>query len=478
MADAVVAPIGSETVRPPLTGDNSTGGLQEVAAKVSGEVLPAQFKMETTVTEGGKTVVPVEQNRSRLDVERSADVLEKQAGSRIENSLRQGVEVPRTQTQAVKSVNPKAFTDVSVKAPAPSAPVQKGTPLVVGTENMVLQLDTPEKNGSVAQRSMSLPEAQSTQMPRPVETQVAAQVVTPVQLQAAKQTASQVDVEAVKHVVEQSVSLAADLADVSVPQPEQAIQQKVRTSTHLVPLAAAPVTEVLPENNPVRINPRDASKILNVEKVDPVTNIVAVATDEKNFGSDGERPNQSANSNVLSNTMHQQVKTEGLAAVGTVAGTDTNNSSRSSQPAEQVVQQVRERLVNHVTKPGSEQIVLRLSPEHLGDLRVNLNLEGQRLKVEIVAENSTVRDSLLQNTDLLKESLSRQNIKMESFDVTTGGNGTADNSRGQGEWRELAQRRQQNLWMPEGGYRTAKQAAPAVAAYQQKSQHTMLDVHF
>jgi len=143
-----------------------------------------------------------------------------------------------------------------------------------------------------------------------------------------------------------------------------------------------------------------------------------------------------------------------------------------------VVQQVRERLVNHVTKPGNEQIVLRLSPEHLGELKVNLNMDGQRLKIEIVAENATVRDSLMQNTDLLKESLSRQNIKMESFDVTTGGNGAADSGRGQSDWRELAQRRQQNLWMPEGGYRLAKQAIPAVAAYQAKSQHTMVDVHF
>jgi hypothetical protein len=89
-----------------------------------------------------------------------------------------------------------------------------------------------------------------------------------------------------------------------------------------------------------------------------------------------------------------------------------------------------------------------------------------------------VRDSLMQHTDALKESLSRQNIKMESFEVTTGGNSTTDNGRGQGDWRELAQQKQQNAWMPNGGYRTAQQAAPAIAAYQAKSEHTMVDLHF
>jgi flagellar hook-length control protein FliK len=145
---------------------------------------------------------------------------------------------------------------------------------------------------------------------------------------------------------------------------------------------------------------------------------------------------------------------------------------------EQVEQQVKDRLVNHEAKPGNEQIVLRLSPDHLGELRINLNLDGQKLRVEIVAENRMVRDSLMQHTDNLKDSLARQNIKMESFDVTTGGNGAADSGRGKGDWRELAQQRDHNVWMPDGGYRLEKQPTPAIAAYQMKSEHSMVDLHF
>jgi flagellar hook-length control protein FliK len=176
--------------------------------------------------------------------------------------------------------------------------------------------------------------------------------------------------------------------------------------------------------------------------------------------------------------LQHQVKKEAVPAVNTISGPAQSERSQVSQPAEQVVQQVRDRFVNHEAKPGSEQIVLRLSPEHLGELKVNINLDGQRLKVEIVAENRMVRDSLMQHTDSLKESLSRQNIKMESFEVTTGGNGTTDGGRSQSDWRELAHQRQQNTWMPEGGYRLAKQVEPAVAAYQLKPQHTMVDLHY
>lgn len=176
--------------------------------------------------------------------------------------------------------------------------------------------------------------------------------------------------------------------------------------------------------------------------------------------------------------MHHQIKTgPATQTVGSVATTD--NAAPVQHPADQAVQQVRERLTGHAVKEGSEQIVLRLTPEHLGELKLNMNLDGQRLKVEIVAENSAVRDSLLQHSDILKETLSRQNIRMESFDVTTSGNSTADGNRGQSEWRELAQRRQQNLWMPEGGYRLPKQTAqPDVAVYRPQMQHSMVDLHF
>lgn len=103
---------------------------------------------------------------------------------------------------------------------------------------------------------------------------------------------------------------------------------------------------------------------------------------------------------------------------------------------EQVSRRVSEHLSQHELKQGQDQISLQLSPEHLGNLQVHLRMEDQRLKLEIVAENRGVRDALLQQADDLRESLSRQNIRMDAFDVTTGtGSNLSQQSQ---DWRRMA----------------------------------------
>lgn len=149
---------------------------------------------------------------------------------------------------------------------------------------------------------------------------------------------------------------------------------------------------------------------------------------------------------------------------------------------EQVARQVREQLASHDLKPGSDQITFKLSPDHLGDIKVNLRLDDQRLKVEIVADSRAARESLLQHVDSLKESLARQNISIEKFDVTTGGNGTGsqgNNANAQGEWRELAKNRQSQQWLTSGGYRTPQaEAVPSPQMYIARTEHAMVDLHF
>jgi flagellar hook-length control protein FliK len=178
--------------------------------------------------------------------------------------------------------------------------------------------------------------------------------------------------------------------------------------------------------------------------------------------------------------MHQQGNVDGASVADNVS-TPVQNDVQQSGLSEQILQQVRDRLVNHDLKAGNDQIVLRLSPENLGDLKLNLSMDGQRLKIEIVADNHMVRDALLQNTGSLKESLARQNISMESFDVTTGGRGAGNSGQGQqqSDWRGFAQQKQQNAWMSSGGYRLPEATTvPGQSAYQTPSQHAMVDLHF
>lgn len=166
-----------------------------------------------------------------------------------------------------------------------------------------------------------------------------------------------------------------------------------------------------------------------------------------------------------------------------VAASATGGASETgiSDVVKQVVVQVREHLAGREIKNGAEQVVIRLSPENLGELRLNLRMENQCLRVEIVAENSTVRDTLIKHSDTLKESLASQNITMESFDVSTGSNRNGSPSYGQNhaEWQELARQRQDAAWQSSGGYRQT--STPAILknpVYLASAEHSMLDVHF
>lgn len=87
---------------------------------------------------------------------------------------------------------------------------------------------------------------------------------------------------------------------------------------------------------------------------------------------------------------------------------------------EQIMTQVKEQIGKAEFRADDGRVVLRLHPEELGSLRIDVKMEDQRLRLHIVAENPTVRDALVANMDSLKESLSKQQIVMERFDVATG----------------------------------------------------------
>ncbi|HIJ87771.1 MAG TPA: hypothetical protein HPP97_08830 [Desulfuromonadales bacterium] len=157
---------------------------------------------------------------------------------------------------------------------------------------------------------------------------------------------------------------------------------------------------------------------------------------------------------------------------------------RQDIPA-QVMPQVKERLDQHELKAGKEQITLTLSPDTLGEIKMNLNLQGGKLSLEIVTENRAVRDAIMQHADTLKESLARQNITMESFDVTTGGKGSGNQGQNQNAWRELMQQQQQQqqqqqYWTAPRGYGVVQAELPSGPAVQQQRRQgqSMLDIHY
>ncbi|ABL01025.1 flagellar hook-length control protein FliK [Pelobacter propionicus] len=176
-----------------------------------------------------------------------------------------------------------------------------------------------------------------------------------------------------------------------------------------------------------------------------------------------------------------QIKTEQTHA--TADSSDTSgNATIHTDVMDQVTGQIREHLAGRDIKGGAEQIVIRLSPDNLGELKLNLRMENQCLKIEIVAENSMVRDTLIKHSDTLKESLANQNITMETFDVSTGSNRNGAPSYGQGQtdWQGLARQRQQQAALhSSGGYHQSDTPVfPNKAVYLASEEHSMLDVHF
>jgi flagellar hook-length control protein FliK len=254
--------------------------------------------------------------------------------------------------------------------------------------------------------------------------------------------------------------------------PPQLIQQNMRSAAGRV--STTPVAESTPLKD--QITP---VKELTALAQKTVTAIETSLNSEESLNQDG---NQSGSNQMAARHGIQPLPVEPAKSVRPVVDIPTGAAAETARLAttEQIANQVRDRLAQHELKPGNQQITLTLSPDSLGELKMSLNLQGQKLSVEIITENRMVRDAVIQHTDALKESLARQNITMESFDVTTGGKGSAGQGQNQNAWRELAkQQQQQQFWNSPRGYATAQADLPAGhTAYQQQQGRSMLDIHY
>jgi flagellar hook-length control protein FliK len=148
-------------------------------------------------------------------------------------------------------------------------------------------------------------------------------------------------------------------------------------------------------------------------------------------------------------------------------------------PQELIGRQVTDRLASHEIKQGNDQISLKLSPENLGNLQLNMRMDDNRLKLEIVAETRGVRDALLQQADELKETLARQNIKVDSFNVTTGNNGNQSQQQS-ADWRQMApeQRQYQPQYASSRTSGTAAEGFGTSMQYFAPQYQSTLDVRF
>jgi flagellar hook-length control protein FliK len=142
---------------------------------------------------------------------------------------------------------------------------------------------------------------------------------------------------------------------------------------------------------------------------------------------------------------------------------------------ESILSQVREKLAAPDAGNGNGQITLKLNPRELGDLQIHLRMQDSKVSVEITAQNPVVRDALVQNLDQLKETLTRQNIAMERFDVMNG-NGQSSNQSFR-EGRQAAQPHFDDTYYPDAAYYPEDPGGKTLA-FGDARQNTLVDMRF
>jgi flagellar hook-length control protein FliK len=122
----------------------------------------------------------------------------------------------------------------------------------------------------------------------------------------------------------------------------------------------------------------------------------------------------------------------GLQPLVTTAASTTQVTAQSqSQPAAQqppvdpnaVVDQVLQGINMRTLSDGTQTVRMRLVPESLGSVTVNLQVQGSTVNATLVAQTTDVRDALLANQQMLTRSLADAGLKLSGFTVNLANQG-------------------------------------------------------
>ena len=116
--------------------------------------------------------------------------------------------------------------------------------------------------------------------------------------------------------------------------------------------------------------------------------------------------------------------------VNTTVGGNTAAPAAAQTPLPQapvdpnaVVDQVLQGISMRTLSDGSQSVRMRLVPESLGSVTVNLSVQNGSVNATLLAQNTDVRDALLANQQALSRSLADAGLKLASFTVNLANNG-------------------------------------------------------
>ena len=118
--------------------------------------------------------------------------------------------------------------------------------------------------------------------------------------------------------------------------------------------------------------------------------------------------------------------------VDVVSHSGVTKTNQAVVKTDDVLRQVADQ-VRLVRRPGTEQMIMHLKPEQLGDVTVKLLLEGGKLTATFHADNPEVRAVLENSLQQLKQELTSVGIKVHDVGVYTGLGNPLSQGGGQGQ---------------------------------------------
>ena len=113
-------------------------------------------------------------------------------------------------------------------------------------------------------------------------------------------------------------------------------------------------------------------------------------------------------------------------------------SSKSVLPEKLIARGATEtKIINQIvnklsTRGGGAQneVQIRLDPPSLGTVRLNITTVGDSVRTMIIAENHAVKQTIENNFNQLRDAMSEQGLKVDSFSVSVGGEPGNPNQNG------------------------------------------------
>ncbi len=132
-----------------------------------------------------------------------------------------------------------------------------------------------------------------------------------------------------------------------------------------------------------------------------------------------------------------------------IKGISSTTTEKALEPLrDSIMTQVQDAMAANRDR-NNREISIQLKPAELGELKITIRLDEQRLKLDVITDNRYVKEIMLSNIDTLKESLSRQNITMSGLDVSVGSGNQYQQAFREGRGQGTPQPYQRPAWLPD-----------------------------